>query len=578
MRQGAALAGGGRRQGAWRGRAEPLLVGLRVAALALAGWLLGGGALWAQDTAEQRSDSAQVPIFEDNLDDARTRAVQVARNSIVRKAVEELVAPDWLALYDDEIRRRILGRLDRYIAAFRLQRSEPSLDRTRYAVTVQAQVNRPQLTEDLRELSLPIRGEPPRPIAVIYSAHDPVLALASQRTRILADLTARLALLNLAPSVVQAVAAPVAQLLAAPHANPAPRQQALRRYRSPAVLFLAFALRAPPGAPAEWVPAAEATLYQTETGEALTQIVQRARPAGGASPASVAPAPGPELAALLVEGLLNQFQPRTLPLQQLVAGGARPLKIRVSGFRNLAEEEAFERAFFRRDTPFEKFALREIGPESVTYSGTYSEERRGLEDALQRRMIEGFEVLNAFWVNNVLELDVRRRDPPRQQELKPFPAEQRQGSVAEMIDALLAAQQEPQQLDPVYAEVEDNGWHERANPIPIGAAVYGLLDSRSDVDTFVAEYLPSGETLQVQWVLLGRTNLSPALRVYDEQGALLQTHFPRSRITFSITVPKGQHGFFLEMGDRYGAMEWESGGYLNTHYLFRVDRPNAATP
>jgi hypothetical protein len=502
--------------------------------------------------------------------------VQVARNAIVRKAVEELVAPEWLALYDEEIRRRIVSRLDRYIAAFRLQRSEPSLDRTRFSVTVQAQVNRSQLVEDLRGLSLPIRGEAPRPIAVVYSARDPVLALAAQRTPILAELTARLALLNLVPSVVQAVTAPVAQLLATPHANPTPRQQALQRLGVPAVLFLAFELRPPAGVPAEWVPDAEATLYQTETGEALAQIVQRARPPGGAPPGGAWPVQA--VAAQLAEGLLAQFQPRTLSLQQLVARGARPLKIRVSGFRNLAEEEGFEVAFFRRDTPFEKFALREIGPESVTYVGTYSDERRDLEDALQRRMVDGYEVVNAFWVNNVLELDVRRRDPPKQQELKLFPAEQRQGAVAELIDAFLAAQPDSQQLNPVYAEVEDNAWHARANPIPMGAAVYGLLDSRSDVDTYVAEYLPSGETLQVHWALLGRTNLSPTLRVYDERGALLQTHFPRNRITFSITVPKGQHGFFLEMGDRYGAMEWESGGYLSTHYLFRVDRPNAATP
>jgi hypothetical protein len=37
-------------------------------------------------------------------------------------------------------------------------------------------------------------------------------------------------------------------------------------------------------------------------------------------------------------------------------------------------------------------------------------------------------------------------------------------------------------------------------------------------------------------------------------------------------VPKGQHRFYIEVGDRFGHLKVDTGGYLNFHYLFKVQR------
>jgi hypothetical protein len=37
-------------------------------------------------------------------------------------------------------------------------------------------------------------------------------------------------------------------------------------------------------------------------------------------------------------------------------------------------------------------------------------------------------------------------------------------------------------------------------------------------------------------------------------------------------VPKGQHKVFIEVSDRFSGIRWDSGGYLNYHYLILVER------
>jgi len=76
----------------------------------------------------------------------------------------------------------------------------------------------------------------------------------------------------------------------------------------------------------------------------------------------------------------------------------------------------------------------------------------------------------------------------------------------------------------------------------------------------------------VIWLRVSRTHLTPALRFYDENGVQAATFYPRSWLRYEYKVPQGQHGFYLEVADRFGYLKVDTGGYRNFHYLFKVER------
>jgi hypothetical protein len=545
-----------------------LLVGLP----ALLG-LPGAGSARAQSQLVEKVARVEVPVYDDNLDDAKSRAIAQGQHIALRSLIEDLLAPEWIALFDKELRRRVLSRVERYLASYRVQKLEPSVDRTRYLVVLSAQVNRMQLVEDLRELSLPVRGDPPVSVTLLYDARDPVLSNAALRALLGDRLRARLELLGFRPSPLAPVPGDAAEALANPLGLFPERVRALRRYSSSTALFLEFQPAPPPGAGEAADVGAKASmhLYDRATGELLATLEQQER----SQPLRLPVRGGKErdlLVARLVEPLVIQLQPGAIRRAPRAEGKAAELRLRVLGFRSVEEQERFEQAFFRRNSPFERFSLHAFGPGSVTYEGPYGGDRASLESELRDERVGDFRVRNVYWYNDVLELDVERQAQPAHGEMRLFPKEVRPPEVAALIEDTFTRFSQLEIEDPLYAEVEDNGWLTRANAIPFNATVYAYADSRSDSDVFVGEALASGEKVVLIWHRQGRTNLTPAIRLYDEDGVLVNTFTPKSFLRYEYTVPKGQHRFYIEVGDRFGHLKVDTGGYLNFHYLFKVQR------
>ena len=221
-------------------RAKALLFAMLV--LAVPGFLPGPaapGSALAQGQLVEKVARVEVPVYEDNLDDARSRAIAAGQQVALRSLIEDMVAPEWVQLFDKELRRRVLSRLDRYIASYRVQKQEPAVDRTRYLVVLSAQVNRVQLSEDLHDLSLPLRGDTPTSVTLLYAAGDPVLGNPGLRRVVEDKLRARLTLLNFRVGALSALHGPV-QTLANPLGNFPERVKLLSGYPSATALYVAF--------------------------------------------------------------------------------------------------------------------------------------------------------------------------------------------------------------------------------------------------------------------------------------------------------------------------------------------------
>jgi len=537
---------------------------LTVAALAALAGLAGAPALRAQTI--ETSAQADVPVLGDNLDQARTRAIREAQTQCLQQALEGLVAPEWRTLYERELRRRILSRLDRYLSGFRTTRSEPSPDRTRYTAAVSAQFSRAPLVEDLRDMPMPVLSDPQRALRILYEQDDPVLGNAALRQEVLAQLQPRLELLNFRVAGANALTAQQAGLLRET-GDAKRRTELLARQRAEADLLVSFRLGAPQGAtPAARDSMMEATLFHGAQGGTMGSFDQRAAGPKGAERLR------DFVLAGLVGPLVLQLQPAALQSFSAFATLATQLELRVAGLRSVAEEEAFGAAFFRRSSPFAQFYLARVERNGLVYRGKLSADRRNLERDLRGRAFGDFVVRNVNWLDGTLELDMQGTTRPSHRELDLFPPEGRPGSVQDAVQAFLTRGSAPELTDPLYAEHEDNGWLDRANALAFNAPIYGLVDARADADFYVAEELAEGESVEIIWARLERTNLMPVLRLYDGQGQQVRTIVPRLYSRFTYKVPARQHGFYLEVADRFGFIRGESGGYLKFPYLLLVRR------
>jgi len=160
----------------------------------------------------------------------------------------------------------------------------------------------------------------------------------------------------------------------------------------------------------------------------------------------------------------------------------------------------------------------------------------------------------------------------QQLEMSLMPPELRPPAVVQALNEM--RQEFPDMIlaDPEFAEIEDNGWLARANLVPLEAVLYGYLDSREDSDFYMVEELDPGETVRVGWYRMGRTNLKPQVRIYDQNGEPVRTLVPRNFVEIQYKLPKGQHIFYIQVSDYYGPVGLGAGGYNFSHYLLRLTR------
>ncbi len=553
--------------------------GLAFLAVLLAFTLLQVSPLSAQSRTVNKVARVEVPVFEDNLDDAKNRAIRKGRIAALRGMLRDLVEEEWVVLFDKELRNRILNRGQRYIESFRVQKLETSPDRTRYTAVVSVQIVRSTLVEDLRELSLPLKGAKPAPLTFFYARNDPVMGHGKLREEISARLRKRLRMLNFQAGSPVALEEGPAALLTNPLEAFNERIRLLKRHQNRPALFVRFDPVPPPESTPEGVahpsrkPSSRGRifLYQRGSGALMANIEQEAR---GLNVSRVrrSPKARESLYSSLLAPLILQLQPGAIRRVMTATQGGALLRMRVIGFQSAADQELFEAAFFKRNTPFAKFRLHMLSRSGVTYQGKFNGDRSTLEREWNGRKIGEFRVRRVNWFNDLLEIDVSRKERVLHAAMRLFPPEKRPIGVANQLARFFGKYPKLDVEDPTYEEVEDNGWLNRANRLPFDTTIYARIEDRSDKDLFVGEALDSGERVTLIWQRSSQSKLSPAVRVYDAAGTLLHTFHPKTWLRYIYTLPKGQHRFFMEVSDRFGYLKVDTGGYLNFHYLFKVER------
>ena len=549
--------------------AEQWLHGLWVGLL-LVGFALMSPEAQAQPSLVEKIGVASANVHEDNLDAAKSRALRLARGNAVQRYLGELVAAEWLELYQGELRRAILTRPDRYIASYRVHKLDPSISRTSYTVTVAAQINRENLITDLRRIALPIIGDEVLAVGGFYPSNDQALRNPKVQAKVLEELKKRLALLNMNLVGLNALTREEFDSMVGAQDDPAEVGQFLRKRRSDVGVLMEFMLSPRPETPAEgFKPGLELRFYRGITGASMGTFTTHSRQ--GADEFRPTSSRFPDfLDDQLVQPMLRRLQPASIQVADIGGDAESVLKLQVYGYQSMADEEAFEQAFFKSNSQFGKLALSRITTESVLYEGSFSGNRRRLEAFLPGKQFGEFRVLGVSWFNDVLEMQVERTSMEKQQEMKLLQAGSWPANLTQNLEALRKEFFDLTLADPEFMEVEDNGWLLRANRVPLEAVLYGQLDSREDTDYYMVEELSAGDTMRIGWYRMGRTNLSPRVRLFDENGKSVRILYPRNYVEVEYKIPKGQHRLFIQVSDRFGSAGWGAGGYQTAHYLFQI--------
>jgi hypothetical protein len=107
----------------------------------------------------------------------------------------------------------------------------------------------------------------------------------------------------------------------------------------------------------------------------------------------------------------------------------------------------------------------------------------------------------------------------------------------------------------------------------------GNISSRADEDIYQLQ-VPDKEssTIVIDWIRIGKTSLSPQLRLYDKNFNFLNNYSllgRRNRLKFRYTLQKDlSRQLYIRVSDAVGFFQGETGGYKSYQYLLKFDWKN----
>ncbi len=128
---------------------------------------------------------------------------------------------------------------------------------------------------------------------------------------------------------------------------------------------------------------------------------------------------------------------------------------------------------------------------------------------------------------------------------------------------------------PRLQEKEPNNNSKNLNGLPSSTLVIGYVSSRADEDLFQLKRNIDSSTLVVEWLRVGKTTLSPQLRLYDHSFNFINNYNligSQNKMKFEYTFKQGApRKVYLRVTDKLGFIQGETGGFKSFYYLLRYE-------
>ncbi len=297
----------------------------------------------------------------------------------------------------------------------------------------------------------------------------------------------------------------------------------------------------------------------------------------------------------LINEKLESMKPRFLSLFSIQslkhslydAGLESTLFLEVDGLIDPYTRSIFENRLLKPNRSIKNYSITKLSSNIVEYRIQSKSNLEKLETYFNEKN-PYFYIITEISDFNVLKIETFYRFTQKITDLMPWKGDER---VLTMIKEMLLPENQVEpgstsqsmipdrepKVNPAFVpnlvEKEPNNDSRNTNSLPSSSLVLGNISSRADEDIFEIQRHLESSTLIVDWIRLGKTALSPQLRLYDSNFNFLNNYNligSQDRLSFKFNFPEDPpQKLYIRISDKVGFIQGETGGFKSFHYLLK---------
>lgn len=485
-----------------------------------------------------------VPVYDNDVVVARKKAFQALQQKIVVLAVKSLVEKPVFDLYQKQIRRRIAVKANRYLLSVRVL-SEKN-NGIRFSLKLQGRANIGKISEELSHLKIPRKEDPWYNVQIVYHQQE---WLPKK------ELTEALSLYHVKPVSFAVDSGDK------PEWDSDSIAMMFNQYTATRVIYYV-------SMESEEADARNLVLTILNKGNVLEGGILKMVVPGNPD------LPDAPVSAKEVSRFLSLFNAVSLKLNTFESSETSVLRIEVQGVASPMSRENFERNFLYNNPAILYSRLAE----RTSDSASYDLKLRGSEQAFLSWLFNSKRDASVQLIEKdeqKVSLIYLEDHLTEVQDLKPWsPVPE----VIQEIETLFPDHAEKMKWLPRWEEVEPNNTGLSPNLLVGDQVISGKISSRIDEDIYVNECQSDTEGLELQWIKIGKTELTPQLRIYDENLNLLASYSmhgnqKKQDIRYKFIDEEVPQKIIIRISDKVGFIPGETGGFKSYRYLLKKLMP-----
>ncbi|MBU2512084.1 hypothetical protein KJ966_12155 [bacterium] len=500
-----------------------------------------------------------VPIQEKDIVHARNRAFQTLQNLLLSAAIQDLVGPSLFEEYRFDIsRNKSLSPSEFLVSAKVLaERNETS----NFYMKLEGKIEISSLSDALRNLNLILKDDPWHPVTILVESN---LAIPQDR------LKDRLSLFHI--RLREFNFANLENFDWQVREKKEFIEALLHLFPDSKIIYLVDTI---PGEDKSQVTALRAQIYRMSDLKQINSFQLNL-----ASPVAK---------EKLTENNIDNFI-KLFTIQSVVAGlydegSESNLTISVEGLSDSYIRYMFENNVLTANRAIKSYILTTISHEIATYEIQSSYSIKELEDFFRKKNPDFYFITEKGDTSNLIietfyrfndevsELTEWERDESVLNLIRDSQAENEIDPNQSTADSLFNQAPDNENYIPEWIETEPNNSSRNLNNMPPASLVLGYISSRADEDVYQLKRSVNSSKLVVEWIRVGKTTLSPQLRLYDQEFAFINNYNltgSQNRLRFQYTFKENPpHKVFLRITDKVGFIQGETGGFKSFYYLLR---------
>ncbi len=500
-----------------------------------------------------------IPIVENDTVLARNNAFHSLQNLLLSAAIQDLIGPTLYQEYQYQISKNNTLEASRFLVSAKVlnERSEDNL----FTMELEGRIQISTLSDVLRGMNLVLKEDPWFTVTVIMES---ALALSPD------DLKRRLGLFHIMASNVQLV-----DLEGIPwqERSKADFIEALfQQYSSSGILYFIDTITDDEGYSVKGI---------------RNQVFRRSDLSLLDSFQLDIPIPKPmeSLDESTLDRFLRLYSITSIDVDHYEEGVESTLFLRVEGLISPYEIHQFEEKILKTNRSLKSFVLVRKATGSVEYQVKSKHDLNDLLDFFNRKNSQYYFITEKV-ASNILLIEAFDRSIVQVTDLLEWDMDQRildmitetiqqegEEATSDIQESLFGQSLPQMEYTPRLLEKEPNNNSQNLNKMPPDSLVLGNISSRADEDLYQISRDSSSSTLVVEWLQIGKTTLSPQLRLYDDSFSFVNNfrlspskEMNKYQYTFKEQTP---HKLYLRITDRIGFIQGETGGFKSFYYLLR---------